>query len=671
MARKSIFSRFQKKSDKEYAGEIAAGAKSGQEDLKEKKKQEAIAAYKEKRELTVGKFFEIAGLCLPDSFSDISQTVIDQFTADSRKLTKSSVFLCWDGPQSRKLPEDALDMAIKKQCLCIIADTPCDYPHSCYLAYHGQGENPVCTAYVKASHYIKNLHKAKVIAVTGSVGKTSAKEMVESVLRAHYRNPLVSKGNNNSIFSVTRNIQSLKRFHNVYLQEVGASVPGTVEISARQLEADMVLYTNIGHSHVESYGSRDALIRDKCSLSDLGKSDGLAFINYDDEVLMNYPFKQPTVTYSLRSEGADYFASDIRKSDDGYEFSINGRNGDGEVSKVSARVNVFGEHNILNAVSAFAIGKALKLSDEEIVRGIAGYRTAGMRQNLIEIGPYHIFADCYNSSLMAIDNTLAAMDEMELPGEEGRKIAVLGDVLELGDISEETHRKIGRTVADHDVDLFLAFGKDMVFAYEEALAAGKDARFFSERSLLEGEIRKEITAEDMILFKASHSINIGASMDRLFGTDINESTQIGHKMFYLKTEGDFEFYIFDTSASVKRYLGNDPEPQVPPFVEAVPFPPEENAEPVLLPVEKIGKTAFRGMETVKKVILPDTIVRIRAGAFKGSGLTEFTAPGSLLSIGDEAFADCANLEKVILPEKIYQIGEKVLENSPHAVVEYR
>lgn len=671
MAKEGLFKKIRKKVDKEYAEELLAQEKAEKEALKEQKKQEAIAEYKEKRTLTVSKFFEIAGLSLPDSLSDIADTIIDQFTADPRRLTESSIFMYWGGPQSKKYTLDALSVAAEKKCLLIITDTPCDYPRSLLIEDNGAEENPICTAYINASHYIRKLHKAKVITITGSVGKTSTKEMVESVLRAHYRQPLVSKGNNNSMFSVTRNIQSMKRFHNVYLQEVGANSPKSVEISARQLEADMALYTNIGHSHIESYGSREALIKDKLSLSDFGKQDGIAFINFDDEALMSYPFRQRTVTYSLKSDGADYYASNIEKSGKGYDFNIVSRNSEGDISKTPARVNVLGEHNILNAVAAFAIGRALKISDEEIVKGIADYHPSGMRQNLMDMGPYHIFADCYNSSLIAIDNTLGAMDEMEIPQEGGRKIAVLGDVLELGDISEATHREIGRTVASHQVDLLLGFGNDMAFACEEALAAGKDARFFSERTKLEDEIRKEITPKDIILFKASHGINIGATMDRLFGTDVNESTQIGHKMFYLKTIGDFEFYIFDTGASVKRYLGTDENPQVPAYIKAVPFPLGENTEAIMLPVEKIGKTAFRGMEHVKTVTLPEGIIRIRDGAFKGSGLTEFVAPASLLSIGDEAFADCPCLEKVILPETILQTGEKLLENSPLSVLKYK
>ena len=669
MAKEGLFNKIRKKVDKEYAEELLAQEKAEKEALKEQKKQAAIAEYKEKSTLTVAKFFEVSGLPMPDELSDISQTVIDQFTADPRRLTELSIFMYWGGPQSTKYTSDALAEAIEKKCLLIITDTPCSYTRSLFIEDNGQGENPICSAYINASHYIRSLHKAKVITVTGSVGKTSTKEMLESVLRAHYRQPLVSKGNNNSMFSVTRNIQSMKRFHNVYLQEVGANSPKSVEISARQLEADMALYTNIGHSHIESYGSREALIKDKLSLSDFGKLDGIAFINYDDDALMSYPFKQRTVTYSLKNQNADYFAEDIAKNGTGYDFIIAAKTENGGYDKIPAHVNVLGEHNVLNAVAAFAVGRALKIKDDEIIAGIASYHPSGMRQNLIEIGPYHIFADCYNSSLMAVDNTLSAMDEMEPPEDGGRKIAVLGDVLELGDISEETHRQIGRVAASHDVDLLLGFGKDMAFACEEAVAAGKDARFFSDRSQLEDEIRNEITPKDIILFKASHGINIGATMDRLFGTDINESTEIGHKMFYLKTEGDFEFYIFEGSASVRRYLGTNQHPVVPSHIEAVPFSLDETPETAMLPVEKIGKTAFRGMTHVKTVTLPEGIIRIRDGAFKGSGLTEFSAPGSLLSIGDEALADCPDLGKVYLPETILQIGENILENSPLSVLE--
>ncbi len=638
---------------------------------KQAEKEAAIAAYKEKRQLTLKRFFEIAGLPFPEKFEALADHPVSDFTADPRRLTPDSVFMYWQvGPLSSGYAEDPLERAVSTGCLCIITNEPCDFENSLLITDTNEdGYSIITDAYIRASHYIRSIHKSKVIALTGSVGKTSTKEMIEAVLRAHYKNPLVSKGNNNSMFSITRNIQKLKRPTNVYLQEVGAFAPRTIEISAKQLEADMAVYTNIGVSHVESYGSREELAKDKLSLSTYGKPDGLAFVNYDDEILMSHPFTQKVITYSLRNEEADYYAKNIEKTEEaGLRFTI--------VDKLSgeehnAEVFVPGEHNVLNAVVAYAVGRALKLKPEEILAGIAEYRPSGMRQNIIHPCGYHIFADCYNSSLLAIENTLAAMDDIPVANG-GRRIAVLGDILALGDISEETHHQIAGVLAKHKVDLLLAYGINIRLTVEDAAKLGIESKYFADRQKLEDEIRAVVKPEDLVLFKASHAVNLGSSIDRLFGTDINESSSIAHKQFRLETRGDFEYYIFETSASIKTYLGTDAKVEIPSSIEAeVTDELRETDLKRTLAVEKIGKTAFRNNQYVKEVVLPTSVIRIRDGAFKGSSIVHFEGSDNLLSIGDEAFADCPNLETVKISRNTAEIGKKVLENSPNAVLQYK
>lgn len=638
---------------------------------KQAEKEAAIAAYKEKRQLTLKRFFEIAGLPFPEKFEALADHPVSDFTADPRRLTPDSVFMYWQvGPLSSGYAEDPLERAVSTGCLCIITNEPCDFENSLLITDTNEdGYSIITDAYIRASHYIRSIHKSKVIALTGSVGKTSTKEMIEAVLRAHYKNPLVSKGNNNSMFSITRNIQKLKRPTNVYLQEVGAFAPRTIEISAKQLEADMAVYTNIGVSHVESYGSREELAKDKLSLSTYGKPDGLAFVNYDDEILISHPFTQKVITYSLRNEEADYYAKNIEKTEEaGLRFTI--------VDKLSgeehnAEVFVPGEHNVLNAVVAYAVGRALKLKPEEILAGIAEYRPSGMRQNIIHPCGYHIFADCYNSSLLAIENTLAAMDDIPVANG-GRRIAVLGDILALGDISEETHHQIAGVLAKHKVDLLLAYGINIRLTVEDAAKLGIESKYFADRQKLEDEIRAVVKPEDLVLFKASHAVNLGSSIDRLFGTDINESSSIAHKQFRLETRGDFEYYIFETSASIKTYLGTDAKVEIPSSIEAeVTDELRETDLKRTLAVEKIGKTAFRNNQYVKEVVLPTSVIRIRDGAFKGSSIVHFEGSDNLLSIGDEAFADCPNLETVKISRNTAEIGKKVLENSPNAVLQYK
>ena len=637
---------------------------------KQAEKEAAIAAYKEKRSLTLKRFFEIAELPFPAKFEALAEHPVSDFTADPRRLTQDSVFMYWQvGPLSSGYSEDPLEHAVSTGCLCIITNKPCEFENCLVITdTNPDGTSLITDAYIRAGCYIRSIHKAKVIALTGSVGKTSTKEMIEAVLREHYKNPLVSKGNNNSMFSVTRNIQKLKRPTNVYLQEVGAFAPGTIEISARQLAADMVVYTNIGVSHVESYGSREELAKDKLSLSTYGKPDGLAFINYDDPILMAHEFSQKVITYSLRNSSADYYAKDIKKTENaGLRFIIVDRPA-GEEHE--AEVFVPGEHNALNAVAAYAVGKALKLKTEEIIAGIGAYRPSGMRQNIIHPSGYNIFADCYNSSLMAIDNTLDAMDDIPLAAG-GRRIAVLGDILALGDISEDTHRQIASVLAKHKVDLLLGYGLNIRLTTEEAKKLGIESEYFDERKALEDKIREVVRHEDIVLFKASHDVNLGSSIDRIFGTDINESSSIAHKQYRLETHGDFEYYIFETSASIKKYLGTGEVVEIPSSIEAVVKDALRETEVKrTLAVEKIGKTAFRDNQYVRKVFLPAGTIRIRDGAFKGSCIEEFTGSDSLLSIGEEAFADCPNLRCVKISHNTVQIGKKVLENSPNAVLQY-
>ena len=181
-----------------------------------------------------------------------------------------------------------------------------------------------------------------------------------------------------------------------------------------------------------------------------------------------------------------------------------------------------------------------------------------------------------------------------------------------------------------------------------------------------------VKPEDLVLFKASHAVNLGSSIDRLFGTDINESSSIAHKQFRLETRGDFEYYIFETSASIKTYLGTDAKVEIPSSIEAeVTDELRETDLKRTLAVEKIGKTAFRNNQYVKEVVLPASVIRIRDGAFKGSSIVHFEGSDNLLSIGDEAFADCPNLETVKISRNTAEIGKKVLENSPNAVLQYK
>lgn len=670
MAKLNLFGKAKKALNVDFAEEITAKVQAEKEAVKAARIEAAKAKYQEERTLTVRKFFEIGGLEFPEKLEEIADREISGFTADPKRLDENAIFTYWGGPQTEKYDYDVFAVAAEKKCLLIITDTPCNYePSVLFPEAKKYRTGPIRDAYVAVSKYIRNIHKTRVIGVTGSVGKTSTKEMLEAVLRQHYKLPLVSKGNKNSMFAVTENIQKMKRTTGVYLQEVGAAAPGVVKISAEQLECDIAVYTNIGLSHIEKYLTVDAIAEDKLSLSTFGKPKGIAIINMDDPILMAHKFTQKVITYSMDNTKADYYIENMVKNGEGCDFTIV-NNTKRPAVRYAARTNVHGEHNVLHAAAAMALGHCLDFTDEEILAGIAAYSPSGMRQNLINVGGYQIYADCYNASLSSIDTSLDSMNDMALSEEGGRRIAVLGDVLELGSISEETHREIGRVVGKHKPDMMLAYGSDMKFAVEEAAAMGIDARHFETKNELQQVLRNTVTKSDITLFKASHGINLGSCMDSVFGTDINEKSIIGQKKFRLEVIGDFEFYVFENSASVKKYLGEAPSCQIPAYIHTAPFGAGED-EKRDLAVEKIGRTAFRELEHVKEVVLPETLLCIRGGAFKGSGLTSLKAPAGLLNISDEAFALCPELETVELPASILEVAENAFEGSEKVTITYR
>lgn len=639
-------------------------------------KEKAIAEYRAKRDLTVGRFFQIAEIPMPEHLSHLADKKVENITADVRRVSEGDIYFYWDMPSLSRYAEHPLQQAAERKPLLIITDSDCDYPDCLHIPDSGPEHDAIRDIYIKVLHYIRSIHRVKVIGVTGSIGKTSTKEMIEAVIRQHYKKPLISEGNNNSFYAIGRNIQSLKRPTNIYLQEVGASSPRVVEFSARQLDCNMAVYTNLSTPHIDKYGSTENILKDKATLSDFGREDGLAFVNYDDPMLMAYPFRQKKITYSLRNPQAMYYARNIQPTEDGFTFEIcTNSTAIAAPHAVPAKVHALGEHNVLNAVVAWAVGMALKLPEDEILAGISSYRPSGMRQNLIEACGFKVFADCYNANQLAIEGSLKAMDQMILP-EGGRRIAVLGDVLSLGDQSEDIHRQIGRSIKSHDVDVLLCYGNDMRFACEEAIAGGANAKFFSDlqRDQLETEIRQILTPKDVVLFKASHAVNLGSTMDRLFGTDTNESISIGHRQFNLTSDDKFQYYAFPDGASIKTCLTEDSDVTVPSHIEAevldefLEFQGKESTVVRRLAIEKLGKTSFRGKTHVHHVTLPPTLIRIRDGAFRGSGIYELELPQGMLSIGSQAFAQCEELKKVVIPDSVKEFGEDILKDSPQAVV---
>lgn len=589
--------------------------------------------YVYRRTLTLKKICKICKIELPKELRKYSNKQIKNVTLSVNDLKPGCVLFCVE----RHLLKERHIKAIKEKCFCVITPKPIEGCNNIVV-------DDIKSKSIEMFRYIRNLCNTKVIAVTGSVGKTSTKEMIESVLTEKYGDRMtVSIGNSNSRFKVAYNITRLNYNDKIYLQEVGAGSGAydLVKFSAVMLNTDIAVYTNIKDSHIEWYGSRENIAKEKFTLSDYGKKDGLALINYDDEILRNHKFEQKTLSYALTNSEADYYAKDIKVTSEGTEFKIIDNI---ENREISVKLKVIGEHHILNSLTAYAIGSYLGLGRKTIIKGLKKYETSGDRQNLINVGKYKVLADCYNSSYDAIKSILQTVNMIETKNR-GKKIAVIGDIFELGKVSEEIHRKVGKLLADAKLDKVIFCGKETKYSFEEYKKIKNNAIYCPTRGEMFKAINKTIKEDDLILFKASHGMHFSSAIDTLFGTDIGETSALGHKEYIAKKDKNFLYYVFENHVTIKEYYGKD---------KKIVLPNEFNK----LPIEKLGKVVFKGNKTIEEIIIPDNMVRLRGYCFKDSSLKNISFGKNLKQIGQGTFAFCFNLKKVTLPEGLLAIEYK-------------
>lgn len=495
--------------------------------------------------------------------------------------------------------------------------------------------------------YIRGVSKAKVISVTGSVGKTSTKEMIECVLKQKYKGSsmIASAGNSNSSYKAALNIKKLNSKTKVLLQEVGAGSKAydIVKRSAVILNSDIVVYTNIKDSHIEWYGSRENIAKEKFTLSDYGKKDGLAIINYDDKILKNHEFssKQTKLSYSLKNKKADVYAKNIKITSNGTIFVIVDNINDEEYP---VNLKVIGEHHVLNALVAYLIGKKLDIKPSDIIAGLSYYKTSGTRQNLIDLGKYKVLADCYNSSYDALSSILETFNIIKA-NNKGEKIAVIGDVFELGNLSKEIHIKIGTLLAKYNFKSVIFNGENTHYSYEEYKKHKNNGHYAKTREELITTIKKALKEDDIVLFKASHGMNFAGVIDTIFGTEVGEKMELNHHEYKTIEKDNFIYEIFKNHVTMFKYNGNNKKITIPDKINN-------------LPVEKIEKEAFLDYKNLKEIELNKSMVRLKLNCFKNSSLEKIIINDNLKAIGAYAFNTCKNLKEINLPEGFLSIEKR-------------
>lgn len=358
-----------------------------------------------------------------------------------------------------------------------------------------------------AAFYRQSLN-VKVVGITGSVGKTSTKEMIASVLKQKYRVHKTA-GNFNNEIGLPLTIFDITQEHEVAVLEMGISDFGEMHRLAEIANPDICVITNIGLCHLENLGSRDGVLKAKTEAFDHLRGKGIVILNGDDDKLAGIRDVngKPPMRYG-KHQGDACAAHITSLGMEGIRMTLSLY---GEERSVT--IPIPGEHNVYNALAASCVGAACGMDIDAICRGIETAETISGRSNLIEKNGITVIDDCYNANPVSMQASIDVLSQAA-----GRKIAVLGDMGELGTEERSLHARIGRYAAKKKIDFLYCTGelsKEMIRAVENEETSRTYAAHFKTKEDLIDHLRLVIQKGDTLLVKASHFMEFSKIVEAL------------------------------------------------------------------------------------------------------------------------------------------------------------
>ena len=338
-----------------------------------------------------------------------------------------------------------------------------------------------------------------VIGLTGSVGKTTVKELLASVLSTRFRTEKTEQNKNNFI-GVPLTLFQLNENSEVAVVELGTNHPGEIARLSGIVTPTHALVTNIGSGHIGFFGSKEAIFREKKALPDAVVGGGTVYLNDEDPLLKNYHREGVKIKRIGVSGKCDYRARLLGTDELGrVRFQIN--------KGAEIRLQIPGRHQFLNGVQAAAIGLDFGLSQEEVKQGIEAVQPVDKRMQVLKSGGILYINDAYNANP---ESLRAAIDFLvQFPVQPGKKrFLVVGDMLELGEQSQHLHREIGQYLADKPIDFVFCYGEQARLICQTLSAAGKSDNYqwFGEHKSVAGAIREQAAPGDVVLIKGSRGM---------------------------------------------------------------------------------------------------------------------------------------------------------------------
>lgn len=510
---------------------------------------------------------------------------------------------------------------------------------------------------------------AKRITITGSVGKTTTTGLINKVISDHYKT-FVGNSMSNSHGAILRNIQKLTHRYEYWVQEVGGVMPGYVESSACVIRPDIVVLTNIGESHLNTYQTQQNIFIDKSSLERYAKRRGAVVICYDDDILRNAKYKHKVITCSMNNSKADYYAKNIHTTMEGICFTAVCPDGEYET-----KLRLYGEYNVYNALFAIAVGRLSHVPMQNILKSISEYQPSGMRQNYVNIGGYSMMIDVFNAEPKTVLGSAVTLTQMPKP--KGKKIFITGHIDKLGDDSVRMHEKLGHDLAKLDLDQVIFYAGDSKYTYKAMVDDGcTNALLMDTREDLDNWVRENVTRDDIVFFKSGQfEAALVKTIDHVFGTNLQNEQQYNNGTLVEK-DGYAIRLRKDNIAEIEKYTGEETNLVLPADYEGVPvlrirpfaFSKNQQIRSVVIPdsVNYIGQEAFYQCTSLQTVKLPKNLKIIGKNAFNyNKSLSEVDIPEGTIHIDRHAFFDCIGLQKITIPDSVGYLGDDVIGCSKH------
>lgn len=408
---------------------------------------------------------------------------------DSRQIKDGSLFLAIKG--TKVDGHDFIEKCYDLGAVCALCEKPPKNPVKPYILVDSTLE-----AVKAVAKEYRSLFDIPVIGISGSVGKTSTKEMIASVLSQKFKVHKTS-GNLNNELGVPLTLFGLEDYHQAAVIEMGISDFGEMQRISQMVKPTICVITIIGSCHLENLGDRDGVLKAKTEMFENINENAKIFLNGDDDKLRTVKEVKgiKPVFYGL-DKSNDYYGENIRNNaTDGVECTLCF-----DDTKLNVTIPAIGNYMVLNSLAAVAVGKYLGMTDKQLVMGVESYKTVGSRANVVTTKKFTIIDDCYNANPNSVK---AALDT--LANFQGRKVAVLGDMKELGKTENQLHLEVGQYAAEKGVDLVISIGP---LAQEINNGANKktDTAYFETLEDAKKQLLNLIKQGDVVLVKASHSM---------------------------------------------------------------------------------------------------------------------------------------------------------------------